>query len=345
MNNATPIYSDSTLSSSGCAPLLGFKNLKEHIHITQDQVECPVLGCLEKVKRQRKVFKKEEIFKCPEHHIWISPSTFEYPSETYNILNRSASELELLSTIKQDKRESRIARDNSEDALTWNVFRFLQNSMLLGSWLQKIHKQASATEPEVIYWSVSAKTGKQFELLNRSREAFGEKPKYGSEPDIIVITERQIFFIEAKLTATNVTPGSMLAVAKIMNRPNQYETGGNEWFKSVFKSEYWQIMLDQKYEFMRFWLLGSWMAKEAGKDFFLVNLICENKERSVPREFAQHIRTTESRTWYRETWEGIHRFVKSNGISSDESKAFLDYMENKTIGYDKNGDLKKAFSI
>jgi len=75
--------------------MLGMKELKENIGITETTVECPVKGCSEKIKRQRKGFKREERFKCPDHNIYISPSTFEYQSELDNLLWKDRADLDL----------------------------------------------------------------------------------------------------------------------------------------------------------------------------------------------------------------------------------------------------------
>ena len=106
--------------------MFGIKELKRSIKITKTTVECPVKGCSEKIERQRGVFKREERFKCPKHNIYVSPSTFEYQSELDNLLWKDKADLDLFERIKRVKRESRIARDRSEDAITWNVFRFLE---------------------------------------------------------------------------------------------------------------------------------------------------------------------------------------------------------------------------
>ena len=105
--------------------MFGIEELNENIEITDTTVECPVKDCNKIVKRQRKSFKREEGFKCPTHDIYISPSTFEYKSELDNLHWKDENDLILFNNIKNVKRESRVARDNSEDAVTWNVFRFL----------------------------------------------------------------------------------------------------------------------------------------------------------------------------------------------------------------------------
>jgi hypothetical protein len=105
-----------------------FDELKNEIAIGATTVECPIRGCPHRVASQRKEFMKEERFRCPEHRIVISPSTFEYDREEDNLLCRDATDLALLERIRRVKRESRMARDNSEDAATWNVFRSLEKA-------------------------------------------------------------------------------------------------------------------------------------------------------------------------------------------------------------------------
>jgi hypothetical protein len=47
-----------------------------------------------------------------------------------------------------------MARENSEDALTWNVFRFLEKQNLLQGFLSKISNKP-IKETELILWSYS----------------------------------------------------------------------------------------------------------------------------------------------------------------------------------------------
>jgi len=104
--------------------MLGIKELKEKIEITKTTVECPFKGCKEVVERQRRVFRKENRFKCSKHNIFISPSTFEYFDESDNFLWKEKSDIELFKKIKKVKRESRMARNNSEDKdIILNYFR------------------------------------------------------------------------------------------------------------------------------------------------------------------------------------------------------------------------------
>ncbi len=318
--------------------MFGIKELKEKIEITETTVECPVKGCKESVKRQRKVFRKEDRFKCPKHHLFISPSTFEYPHESDNLLWKEKSDITLFKKIKGVKRESRMSRDNSEDAVTWNVFRFLERNNLIEGFLSSItglHLKSS----EVIYWSYSQKEDDVLSKLNETRREFGEAIRRSSEPDIIVKTDKALFFIEAKLTAGNKTsPGNE-------NSSKKYESGGHNWFSKVFKSDYKTIaIIEQKYELLRFWLLGTYMAKQQDLNLYLINLVLSEREISTESIFKRHIRETARRKFLRITWEDIYRYIFSIDSLKDKD-IILNYFKNKTIGYDGEGKLQKAFLV
>lgn len=325
--------------------MFGAKELKPKIAITETEVECPVKRCPEKVARQRKSFRRATKFRCPRHGIHISPSTFEYDSEEDNILWKSPSDTALLKLLKQAKRESRIARDNSEDALSWNVFRFLERSKALLPWVESITGRREGGIEDVVYWSHSSAEKGQWSLLNQARLEFGEEIERGSEPDIAIVTSETIVFVEAKLTSTSKTSGGKKTLARRLGNPKSYTTGGDLWFGKVFSSDYETLLNDQKYELMRFWLLGTWMAAQQNRDFFLVCLVCQENEPEVQEEFLRHINTTSRRRFLRLTWEEIAEFSLARCELSDDRERFIRYMANKTIGYDHKGQLQMAFKL
>lgn len=319
--------------------MFGIKELKENIALTETTVECPVKGCSEKVERQREVFKREERFKCPEHNLYISPSTFEYQSELCNILWKDDVDLDLFKRIKKVKRESRIARDNSEDAVTWNVFRFLEKNNLVESTLSSITGTALKSS-EVIYWSYSQKEDSSWSELNKARREFGEEIKRSSEPDVIIKTDTTLFFIEAKLTAGNKTKPSGTGNFK------KYQTGGNNWFSKVFKSDFEKVAIfEKKYELLRFWLLGTWMAKQQNLDFYLINLVLSEREKDIKTLFKRQLYENQRRRFIRITWEDIYQQILNSNFSGRDKDTMIKYFENKTIGYDGNGRLQRAFLI
>jgi hypothetical protein len=322
--------------------MLGMNELKESIEITEKTVECPVKSCNEKVKRQRKSFQKKDKFKCQKHNIYISPSTFEYQCELNNLLWKDEADLELLGRIKKVKRESRITRDNSEDALTWNVFRFMENNNLLNIILGPVI-DVDLKLSEIIYWSYSQKENNVWSKLNFARKEFGESINNSSEPDIIIKNNKALIFIEAKLSSGNNTSPSN------KNNSKNYETGGNNWFLKVFKSDYKSVAIDnKKYELMRFWLLGTWLAESLGLEFYLVNLVLSEREKNIGSVFNNFIAGNEKRKFIRITWENIYNKIRDMDIinlSGVEKDIIINYFDNKSIGYNKVGKLQKAFSV
>jgi transposase-like protein len=319
--------------------MLGIKELKESIKITETTIECPVKGCSEKVERQREIFKREDRFKCLKHNIYISPSTFEYEGELDNLLWKDKADLDLLKKMKTVKRESRIARERSEDAVTWNVFRFLERNNLVETILGSIIG-ITLKSSQVIYWSYSQRENSSWSELNEARKEFGEEIKRSSEPDIIIKTNNALLFIEAKLTARNETSPSDMSNSK------RYETGGDNWFSKVFKSNYKTVtIVEKKYELLRFWLLGTWIAKQQDLNFYLVNLVLSERDKNIGTIFKRHIYENQRMKFIRITWEDIYQQIPNSGLPGRDKDKMIEYFRNKTIGYNSNGKLQKAFLI
>ncbi len=318
-----------------------FNDLRTERVITEKHVPCPVKGCSVQVQRQKKIFQRLEPFKCQKHDIYISPSTFEYENFESNLLWKSPEDLDLLERIFAEKRESRMARERSEDAVTWNVFRYLEKSGLLKNYLDSISRSGNE-DARIIYWSFDAMTGGVYEPLIRARGEFGEKVQLGSEPDLIIETEGNIYFIEAKLDSGNKTRPSKPDDRK------KYETGGSNWFAEVFKSgvDFDKVANKESfYELMRFWLLGTWIANnQLNYNFYLINLVLNKKERDVEHQFGRHIDYNETRAFKRVTWEQIYALIERKA-PPEGKKEIVEYFHGKTLGYNSSGVLQRAFGI
>lgn len=314
-------------------------NLKDKINVTPSKVECPVKGCHNYVERQFRGFREEPQFMCPDHRIFISPSTFQYKDYHDNLLWYDSEDADLLENqIMRLKRESRMGRDNSEDAFTWNVFRYLEKAGLVGEFIHSLLSGVFTVNPEIVYWSYSQSEKGLLNILGRAREEFELVPARGSEPDLIVTSEKALIFIEAKLTAGNNTIPSQAKVEQ------KYVSGGDKWWDEVFISNFQEVAVQaKKYELARFWLLGTWMAKELGVDFHLVNLVLADRARDIEQSFGIHIKNNKKRQFHRMTWQNINAFIANNNDSSPNREKVLHYLNNKTIGYDAGGRLKKAF--
>ena len=339
----------------------GWNSLKNIIKIENNKIQCPVSGCknmVPKMTNNTPTLKqhKEDLqeYCCNSHKnqikIYISPTTFRYDNVLDNILWKE--DFEKLIKNKNFKKRfvDQFDHDNSEDALSWNVFRFLEKNDMIEGFLEKMFKNPIETS-EVIYWAYSQSqddNGCIWKPLDEARNIFELKPSSGSEPDIIIKTDSSLFLIEAKLKANNLTPKSE-NVEKRANNPGKYITGGNKWFDKVFKTDYRKIVSDRKYELMRFWILGTWIAKQEHKplDFYLINLVRKEKEKNIEEEFRKHIKENlngeYNRIFRRMTWEDIYEYISNHTIQNKNKTTILKYFENKTIGYNANGGLQKAF--
>jgi len=192
---------------------------------------------------------------------------------------------------------------------------------------------------EVIYWSYSQNVKGTWPKLDEARTEFGETPQRGSEPDLIAVSDKGLFFIEAKLMATNDTMPSD------KNNRKKYLVGGDEWYKKVFSTNYEMIAIEaKKYELFRFWLLGSWLAKEIGKEFYLINVVISERENNIEKLFTPFIYQTPNRQFKRIAWEEILTYISDTAPVSMEKNTLLAYFENKTIGYNRFNEIQRAFS-
>lgn len=330
--------------------MLGWSDLKEIIALSDDTVECPVKGCQHTVPRQRIDFRADAQFQCPVHRIFISPSTFEYENERENMLWTADDDLALWTCIKAKgvKRESRIARDNSEDAVTWNIFRYLEKQGLIGEFLNLVAGERIAKNPRLVYWSFCQVSRKPWQPLLDSATTFGESIARRSEPDLIVDDDDVLAFVENKVRADNRTPGKD-------KKPKLYATGGGGWWGQAFASasDFNRVAVDGRfYELMRFWLLGSWTAHQAGKRFLLVNVVRgdDNNESDIEARFGAHIQAGPQRRLVRATWEQVYKGIVQPRAGCPDADRLARYFQEKTIGYrpinrDSQARLSRAFNV
>lgn len=331
--------------------MLGWNDLKNTIAVTASTVECPVLGCGEIAERQQKTFLKQARFTCPVHRICISPSTFEYPDERDNMLWTSEADMRLWNCIKAKdvKRESRMARDNSEDALTWNVFRYLEANGLIGEIIDSMASEARSQNPRVVYWSYCQTSRKPFPSLLSAAATFGEHVDRRSEPDVILDDDNVLVFIECKLSAGNRTKPSD------PENPKLYLSGGDSWFRSIFQPDvtFTKIAVEERlYELMRLWLLGSWIAAQAGKRFLLVNIVREGArtETDIEARFNALTQPNPQRAFVRYTWERIYSEVVLPRAGNPDADRVAQYLKEKSLGYSSvskgtQGKLRRAFIL
>lgn len=320
--------------------MFDFHDLRPLRDIAGEAVSCPVHDCITTVPVQRRRFRRLLEYYCPVHRLFIGRTTFEYEHDADNLLQHSLADQNLLAAVRAFKRESRMARERSEDAVTWNVVRHLEASGRLAFWLTTLTR-GPITEPVVHYWSFDALGRSTLAPLAEARKEFGELEGRGSEPDLIIATEDTHIWVEAKLASSNDTVPTDVDGAEA-----RYTTGGAGWYGSSVASPFRAVAVDRRrYELLRLWLLGSWAASRHGKRFLLVNLVRQGREEDVPSFAREHFKETRDRRVRRETWESLFRMIESTPPHSAADVALLNYMRGRSLGYDSRGRLMRTFSL
>lgn len=308
------------------------EDLKRHIQVTDERVECPVVGCSNLVSRQHRRFSTSPAFLCARHGIYVSPSTFQYIDVRRNFPLIDDSDWTMLrETIAGDKREThRLARERSEDAVTYNAFRTMEREGRLAELVEMLTDRPQESA-ELVYWSCSLSHGGLLPLLEDARRAFGERSDRGSEPDLIAVTPTDLVFIEVKLTSGNQTRPSRPEVLPV------YQGAEDGWYGQVFRRDASHVaVVARKYELMRFWLLGSWMARRTDRRFTLVSLTREIQDMDLEEQFAPLIVQDEDRVFARWPWEAIADFAQGDPATA----AVSEYLWSKSVGYDGSGMLQ-----
>lgn len=317
--------------------MYAFEDLKYRVPLWDAEVACPVAGCENRVPKQRSHFVASSQFMCAEHGIYVSPSTFEYADVRRNFPLVDDADWDLLITqIAANKREThRLARERSEDAVSYNCFRTVERSGLLPdlvAWMVG-SPQAAA---KMIYWSHDLEASGTMPLLSDARRAFGELEGRGSEPDLIVSTPTDLVFIEVKLASGNNTKPSRPEVLP------QYRASAHGWYDRVFASPPEAVAIAaQKYELMRFWLLGSWMAAQVGTRFTLVSLTRGIQDMDLESRFAPFINQSDGRRFLRRSWEEVAEWTLRDG----STRSVAEYLGSKTVGYDSAGRLQRMLAM
>lgn len=112
----------------------------------------------------------------------------------------------------------------------------------------------------------------------------------------------------------------------------------------VFNSDSGTVAIEhKKYELLRLWLLGSWMAKQRNISFNLLNVVPARRELDIESRFSPHIQTGERTSFKRVTWEHIHSVAQEIIPDCGAREKLKKYFHGKTLGYSSSGKLQKAF--
>ena len=308
------------------------------------QVRCYVRGCRRVLRTPTRYDPGEA---CPDHgircHFSYAGATYSFADVRGNII--VSPDLLAARIIGHPfKYEShRLGLERSEDAVSWNIFRSLQEAGCLGRFARAVTGDECTAEPFLYLWGICL-TDDAFdpmELLIAARKRFESNlpvVRPYTEPDIMLhLPGRYLILIEAKFTSPNTT----------------YERGPRKDAQSLTLDELLEIYHDSTlqildydkartaaqvhYQLWRNMTFSEWMAREdhPRTKAFHVNLVREGFEEASAAEFHRLVNPDFTDRFRRLTWESICRSFSGNPALETMCR----YLETKTAG------LVRAFHL
>jgi hypothetical protein len=226
---------------------------------------------------------------CPKHHVAVHSTrggfTYVYDEPYRNLLWTDADDRARLTAILHGKRESRMGHEHSEDAVTWNVFRFFERHACLAPAMRTICP-CSDSEPLAIFWTTL--DGRLWEPYKLCSDLIPEKATARSESDLIFLWEHKLLVVvEAKFRSRNRSdPKNRDSESR---KAEPYIKHASRY---LIREGAEEAVRDGWYELLRNWVLGMELKDTLGcEEFVLVNLLRkrhENEHREDPRrDFAE----------------------------------------------------------
>jgi hypothetical protein len=224
---------------------------------------CPVRGC-------------SEASPCPTHHVAVRSTrggyTYVYDEPSRNLLWTDTDDQQRLNAILHGKRESRMGHEHSEDAVTWNVFRFFERQACLSRAMNTICP-CPDTEPLAVFWTTHG--GLLWEPYKSCSDRIPERAIARSESDLILLWESKLLVVfEAKFRSPNRSDPKKRGDELRKSRPYIEYASRNLRAEGAEDA-----VRDGWYELLRNWTFGTALKDALGcEDFVLVNLLRKRHE-------------------------------------------------------------------
>ncbi len=309
-----------------------------------DLIRCYVRGCRHFVRRPT---RRQPGQLCPDHGIYCHHSrygsTYRYADVRRNIIASPDLFAERIVGHPFKFESHRLGSENSEDALSWNVFRSLQEAGCLAQMAELLIGESHAEQPRLYLWGIRVDDDsfEPWDLLIAARERFENRlpvRRPQTEPDIALhLPGRYLVLIEAKFTSPNPV----------------YERGPRKDAQSLTLDElldiYWDPtlrILDYEkaksqpriqYQLWRNMVFAEWMANLDGLAAhpYCVNLVRSQSECSTAIAFQGLLNSSGGQSFRRCVWQSLAAadFLQSSSAVT----ALTSYLGTKTA------HLRKAF--
>ncbi len=325
----------------------GTNDLDPNLVVVRDspkRVRCFVRGCDEVVTVPRRGAAGDV---CPVHEIRChhSPNggTYAYEDVRRNVIASPETFVRRVVGNPFKYESHRLGLERSEDALTWNVFRSLQEAGELAEFARTITGDRTQMEPFLYLWGICL-TDDEFDpwnLLLAARRKFEaqlpvERPL--TEPDIALhLPGRYLILIEAKFTSRNTYyvegPRRNASSLTLDELRGIYE----EPSLNILNRRAARLAIRIPQQLWRNTVFAEWMAREDHPQTraYHVNLVRHGQDEESAGEFTNLIQSQFADRFRQITWESIHRqFATTMRLNR-----MCSYLATKTAG------LRPAFRL
>ena len=308
------------------------------------QVGCYVRGCVHELRPPTRHRGSGDT--CPDHGIRCHASTdctYSYTDPRRNFIIDAELAGERVLGHPSKFESHRFGLENSEDALTWNVFRSFQRAYVLHRVAQQITGLPRSDEPKLFLWGISVSDNmfQPWDLLRRARERFEtnlplKRPL--TEPDIALwLPGVYLILIEAKFISPNPV----------------YTDGRRTNATSLTKQELLDIYQDRElsildqdqarrrprvhYQLWRNMVFAEWMARADAQTTraYHANLTRRGHEAESCREFHGLVRPEFADRFAHVSWEELDALAAGTA----ELARLRKYLRTKTAR------LRQAFAL
>ncbi|MGC4004080.1 MAG: hypothetical protein QM811_13545 [Pirellulales bacterium] len=310
------------------------------------RLQCFVRGCTAWVRQARRGMP--HVY-CPDHGIRLHASGNK-PTHGYSSVHRNCivareefCERIVYHPYKYDPSPERLASENSEDMLSWNVFRSFAEAKLLAELIATLLGEQHAYEPDLYLWGIRVNDGTfaGWHLLDRARQRFESHLPVNrplTEPDIAIhLPGKYLVLIEAKFTSPNTYYSQGV-------RKNAQSLTCDE-LRSIYQDPSHEILDYERaarqprlfYQLWRNMTFAEWMSRCDHRETraYHVNLVREGYEQETAAEFATLIRGDYKDRFQQWTWEQLYRWLHRQ----PSMQRCAEYLETKTAY------LRPAFQI
>jgi hypothetical protein len=192
-----------------------------------------------------------------------------------------------------DNKRAKFCYETSEDAVTWTVFRGLQQLRKLGL---VPAPQPISGEPHLLLWGATTGAGPSHGAesgLESISLSLREDPDRRSEPDVILAWNDLVVFVEAKYRSNNDCKPGYPNFGRYLDRPDLF-TAGPDAIKTA-----------GYYELTRNWRIGVELAERLHAETFLLLNLGPPALSSSAGKFAALLKQSDKHRFIHRTWREV----------------------------------------